>query len=187
MSVDLSGIALLRQPFAFVRHGETQTNLDEIVAGWRDVPLTARGLAQAEDAAKALVGRGITAIYVSALSRAGQTAARIARALDLDVTVLAELNERCWGELEGQPRRLRVAGVTPPGAETPEVFRDRILRGLGKIPAIGLPLIVSHSGVFRVLCTLLEIPTLGERVGNATPMRFEPPRPGEEHWRLVPL
>jgi probable phosphoglycerate mutase len=187
MSVDLSDIALLRQPFAFVRHGETKTNLDGIIAGWTDVPLTVRGLAQAGAAAETLTGRGITAIYVSGLSRAGATAACIAHALRLGVTVIPELNERCWGDLEGKPRRLRVAGVTPPGGETLEVFRDRILRGLQRIPAVGFPLIVSHSGVFRVMCALLDIATEGERVANATPMRFEPPSGAGGSWRLNTL
>jgi 2,3-bisphosphoglycerate-dependent phosphoglycerate mutase len=184
MNTVVDDIPVLRQPFYFVRHGETQSNADKTIAGWLDVPLSARGRAQANAAAAALPGRGITAIYVSALRRARETAECIASVLALPVNVIHELNERSWGELEGKPRALRVPGVTPAGGETPDVFRQRVLSGLGKIAGDGLPLIVAHSGVFRVLCAVLQVAEPGGQVANAQPVHFLPPSRAGEAWRL---
>lgn len=184
MSIDLADIPVLHRPFCFVRHGETTTNRDEILAGSLDVALTELGIEQARAAAQHLRGRGIDALYVSALQRARRTADEITHALALAPVVVPELNERCWGVLEGKPRRLRVRGVTPPGAETPEEFRDRVLRGFARIAPVGLPLVVSHSGVFHVLNDVLAIESKGERISNALPVRIEPYDGG---WRTIVL
>jgi probable phosphoglycerate mutase len=179
-------IASFSRAFCFVRHGETDSNRCGLVAGSSDVPLTALGREQARAAAARLAGAGITAVYSSALSRARDTAEPIARALALPVTVIAELNERGWGELEGRPRALRVPGVTPPGAETAAAFRARVLAGLARVDA-ALPLIVAHSGVFRVLCRELGIAEAAAPVGNALPLRFVPPRAPGGGWHLEPV
>jgi broad specificity phosphatase PhoE len=183
MNARIAAIPVLRQPFYFLRHGETVSNVDDTIAGSLDVALTARGIEQARAAASKLRDRGVGAVHCSRLRRAKETAEYVAAALRLSVTVIPELAERSWGELEGKPRRLRVAGVTPPGGEKPEAFRDRVLRGLGKIAPGGLPLIVAHSGVFRVLCDILRLPPQEARIDNARPVRFAPPAEGGA-WSL---
>jgi probable phosphoglycerate mutase len=175
MTKDSNGVLAGRHPFLFLRHGETESNLNDTIAGSLDVLLTERGHDQARKAAAALRGRGITAIYSSQLRRARESAEYIAQAIGLPATVIPELAERNWGELEGKPRSLRVSGVTPPGAETPAEFRTRVLRGFDRVVAEGLPIVVAHSGVFRVLCVALGIPEREERIENALPMRFAPP------------
>lgn len=187
MTLDSDSIPLLKRPFYFLRHGESRSNVDDTIAGSIDVPLTERGRAQASAAARALENRNITAIHSSALSRARETAETIAAALDLPLWVVDELAERRWGVLEGKPRSLRVPGVTPPGAETPEEFTRRIASALAKIQTDGTPLIVAHSGVFRVLCRMLGVaePAQSEsRLANARPARFIPPEPLHPRWRL---
>ncbi|MBX9810162.1 MAG: histidine phosphatase family protein [Burkholderiales bacterium] len=181
-------IPLLRHPFYFVRHGETESNLRGTVAGTTDVPLTERGHLQAGAAADILKPLGITAVYASALRRARDTAGHIAAALVLPVTVIPELGERNWGELEGKPGELRMRGMTPPGAETPEQFSRRVLRALAKIDADGAPLIVAHSGVFRVLCRTLGIAEPEAPVANCQPVRFVPPDDKQRAaWRFEVL
>lgn len=177
-------IALFRRPFYFVRHGETETNLQRLVAGSIDTPLTARGRQQALDAAQVLAKEAITAVYSSPLCRARDTATPIAERLRLSVIVLPGLAERTWGALEGQPRASRVRGITPEGAETPTAFAERILSALAQIDS-DAPLIVAHSGVFRVLCHTLGIADNEAPIANALPLRFE--QPCGTAWKLKEL
>lgn len=178
---------LLTRPFCFVRHGESEANLQDLVAGSTDVPLTERGRTQAFAAAHALQGAGITSIYCGLLSRARETAICIGQTLELPVTEIPELGERNWGSLEGQPRALRVRGVTPRGAETPDQFQARVLAGLARIDDPGLPLIVAHSGVFRVLCRVLGVTEPRVPVANAWPLRWVPPVRCGQTWTVEPL
>jgi broad specificity phosphatase PhoE len=181
---DTAAIPLLTRTFFFVRHGETESNVQGTIAGSIDMPLTDRGHDQARTIAAALKGAGITAIYCSALRRSRDTAQYIADALVLPINVIPELGERNWGELEGAPRNMRVRGVTPRGAETPEEFVRRVREGFAKISAQGVPLVVAHSGVFRALCRMLDLADLGVPVANCQPVRFLPPDGHHAAWRL---
>jgi probable phosphoglycerate mutase len=163
---------LLATPFCFLRHGETENNRLGLVAGASDVPLNATGLAQAQAAARRLAGSGIDAIWSSPLQRARDTAQCVAAVLGLDIVIVPELAERNWGELEGRPRELRVRGMTPPGGESLEAFRARTLDGLARVTPGRLPLIVAHSGTFRVLCEWLDIPQQAAPVANSQPLRL---------------
>ena len=176
-------IALFDRPFYFVRHGETETNARKIVAGSLDTELTERGREQAREAAEALAGEPITAVYSSPLKRARDTAAPIAERLALPLTIVQELAERNWGVLEGQPRNARMRGTTPEGAEPRDAFHARVLSGLGQIDT-EVPLIVAHSGVFRVLCRALAVAEPESAVGNCLPLRIEPAGPGA--WKMEP-
>jgi len=176
-------IALFRRPFYFLRHGETEMNAGRLVAGSIDTALTALGRQQAVEAAAALEGQPVTAIYSSPLRRARDTAAPIAERLRLPVTLITEIAERNWGVLEGQPRGTRVRGTTPEGAETPREFLERVLSGFARIDSEA-PLIVGHSGVYRVLCRTLGIPDDAAPVANALPLRFVPVADG---WTAVPI
>lgn len=177
---------LFRAPFCFLRHGETEPNRLGLVTGATDVPLNATGMQQAQAAARLLAGLGVDAIHASPLRRAQETARIVALELGLAITVVPQIAERNWGELEGRPRALRVRGVTPPGAETPEAFMRRTLAGLATVPDGRLPLIVAHSGTFRVLCAHLDIAAPEHPVGNSLPLRFTPPSRGGG-WEMVPL
>ena len=179
-------IPVLQRAFYFLRHGETEANLRRVVAGSRDVPLTEVGHDQARAAAAALKRCGITAIYSSALQRARDTADYVARELGLAVQVVPGLGERNWGVLEGKPREMRVRGVTPAGAETLEAFASRVHAGLAQIDR-GVPLIVAHAGVFRVLCNTLGVPESEEPVSNAHPICCCPPDESRATWRFEPL
>jgi len=178
-------VTLFDRPFYFVRHGETETNARKVVAGSLDTELTERGREQARDTAEALAlaHEPITAIYSSPLKRARDTAAPIAERLKLPVTIVPELAERNWGVLEGQPRGTRMRGTTPEGAEAVDAFYQRILSGLAQIDA-EVPLVVAHSGVFRVLCRALAVGEPASAVANCLPVRFEPAGPGA--WKMEP-
>jgi 2,3-bisphosphoglycerate-dependent phosphoglycerate mutase len=166
--------ALLAGPFCFLRHGETENNRLGLVAGATDVPLNATGLAQARESARRLADSAVDAIWSSPMQRARTTAHCIAETLALPVFIVPQLAERNWGEFEGKPRALRVSRVTPVGGESAEVFSARTIEGLQQIRASGLPLIVAHSGTFRVLSEWLQIPARSEAVVNCMPLRFAP-------------
>ncbi len=176
--------ALLAAPFVFLRHGETENNRLGLVAGSTDVPLNDKGMAQAWAAAVRLAESGIDAIWSSPLARARATAACVGAALDLPVRIVPQLAERNWGSLEGTPRALRVPGVTPPGGESAEDFQDRALNGLSAILPSRLPLVVAHSGIFRMLSAWLGIEPRSTPIDNCVPLLFEPQADG---WRVRPV
>jgi probable phosphoglycerate mutase len=175
---------LLGGPFCFLRHGETEPNRLGLIAGSNDVPLNATGRAQARAAALRLANAGIDAIWTSPLARARETAACVGEALDLEPLIVPQLAERSWGELEGKPRALRITGATPAGGESIDAFRARTLQGLRQVRASRLPLLVAHSGTFRVLAERLKIPPRDAPIDNCAPLLFRPQRDG---WRIETL
>ena len=88
--------------FHLLRHGEHAVQ-GRICAGRAPgIVLSERGRGEAETAAERLVHAGIIAIYASPLDRAQQTAAIIAKRLELPVETNQELNELDFGEWTGQ-------------------------------------------------------------------------------------
>lgn len=90
-----------------VTHPEAQHHVDGIVGGWHDSELTARGRLQAERIAEVLasrIGPQPVEVYSSDLSRASQTAKRIARRFFVEVQTDARLRERSNGEADGRPQ-----------------------------------------------------------------------------------
>src|SRR4030043_1885738 len=88
-----------------VRHGQTAWNKEEIFRGRTDVPLDETGLKQAELAGEYFKGMEIHAIYSSPLSRAWQTAQKIAQFHDLKVQPLDGIIDMSFGNWEGRPHQ----------------------------------------------------------------------------------
>ncbi|MFT4151872.1 MAG: histidine phosphatase family protein [Paracoccaceae bacterium] len=148
-------IPLLRQPFLFLRHGQTAANATNRIGGATDDPLDDTGLAQARAAARLLARRPIAAIWHSPLQRAAQTAAAVAQATGAPLVALPGLAERNWGAWEGQDRSILIRDATPPGGEGPDTFRARIRAALAEIAPPFPVLIVAHSGTAREIHALL--------------------------------
>jgi broad specificity phosphatase PhoE len=92
-----------------MRHGQSEFNrlfsANKRDPGIVDPPLTDAGHAQAASAAAALAGAGISRIVVSPYTRALQTAAPVARALGVPVTVTPVIRERYHFSCDiGSPR-----------------------------------------------------------------------------------
>lgn len=85
-----------------VRHGESQANLDALVAGHYDVPLSALGMTQAKETAEHLASQRIDAVYSSDLCRASATAKPHAELRGLPVVEMRELREMNCGRWEGK-------------------------------------------------------------------------------------
>ena len=84
-----------------IRHGQSEGNAERRFGGHTATPLSALGRKQAEATARALSLEPITAIYSSDLLRAVETAAPLARLLNLEITQTDAFRERSVGQMEG--------------------------------------------------------------------------------------
>jgi probable phosphoglycerate mutase len=84
-----------------VRHGQSQGNAEGRFGGHSATPLSARGRAQADAAARALSNERVTAIHSSDLQRAVETAEPLASALKLEINRAEAFRERSVGRMEG--------------------------------------------------------------------------------------
>ena len=86
------------------RHGETEFNVKYCLCGRLDIPLTEKGVQQAHVLAQSLVGKGITTIYCSDLSRAVVTAEIVGQKLGITPIPDARLRETDFGGMECRRR-----------------------------------------------------------------------------------
>ena len=94
----------------FVRHGQSQANLDGIYAGQSDSPLTQKGKDQAKQASEQAKDLKIEKIFSSDLQRAYDTAGVIADKLAIPKEKIEQtqlLREVNVGKLAGKPERGR--------------------------------------------------------------------------------
>lgn len=159
--------------FVFLRHGETDWNEKALIMGQKDIPLNAKGVQQAQEAAQNIVGLGITSIASSPLKRCQSTASFCAKKLFLPKVTISTLAERNWGTLEGKHRSLRRDYEKAPAlGESFNCFARRTISGLMDVPKTGLPLIVAHSGTFKVLLNLDSRFDGNSTAPNAIPILF---------------
>jgi 2,3-bisphosphoglycerate-dependent phosphoglycerate mutase len=85
----------------FVRHGETDWNIEQRMQGHIDLALNALGEAQAAALGRHFAHGRAAALYSSDLLRARQTAQPIAEALCLPLLLDPALRERHFGRCEG--------------------------------------------------------------------------------------
>jgi uncharacterized phosphatase len=156
--------------FYMIRHGETEANAAQIMAGSLDSPLTPTGRDQARAVHRVIedLRDKPTLIVHSHLSRARDTATIINEVLKVPMIEDSDFAEIHAGDLEGAPwtdcshfddyRDM-------PNGEKFEDFFSRVRRAknriLGSEP--GPVLIVSHGGVFRAFTKLYGIDIPGVR------------------------
>ena len=87
--------------FLFVRHGESEGNLNNIFLGHTDLDLTELGHSQAELTARYLAEADIDVLYSSDLKRAWQTAEHIAAKKDMSIIADSMFREIYAGVWEG--------------------------------------------------------------------------------------
>jgi broad specificity phosphatase PhoE len=165
---------LLSVTLYFVRHGETDWNVEARLQGQRDVPLNDFGRVQAEEAARRL--RGLVTRYedldyvASPLSRTRETMERMRQAAGLHPTFyrvderLKELSFGAWEGLTWKEVRARepqaAAGrqrdkwnYAPPGGESYAMLAERVAPAVADLKRDAV--MVSHGGVARALLALL--------------------------------
>ncbi len=145
-----------------VRHGESEGNVEGLIQGQIDKPLTALGRVQANAVAERLsADGGADRIVASPLARALQTAEAIGAALALPVTADDRLMEYDFGEISGLTIREVLerypewrfwnddasAGLHP-GEEGMAAFDGRVAEVLAELMALeGQTVAVTHGGV----------------------------------------
>jgi broad specificity phosphatase PhoE len=158
-----------------IRHGQTAWNKEEIFRGRTDVPLDETGLKQAELAGQYFKQMEIHGIYSSTLSRAWETARKIAQFHNLKVQPLEGILDMSFGKWEGQLHRdiqkndreiYRQWREEPhlarlPGGESLDDVKVRAIAALGEViqrhPGKTL-ILVSHRVVCKVLiCAILGL------------------------------
>lgn len=85
-----------------VRHGQTLFNKFLRMQGYCDAPLTPEGIEVAEYAAEGMKDIKFSAAYSSTSERAADTALILLQERGLDLTMLKDLKEMFFGDLEGE-------------------------------------------------------------------------------------
>jgi len=166
---------LMMTSIYLVRHGQTAWNKEEIFRGRTDVPLDETGLKQAELAGQYFKGMEIHAIYSSPLSRAWQTAQKIAQIQNLKVDPLEGILDMSFGDWEGHAHQeIRKMDnetyrqwvesphlVKLPGGESLDDVRGRAMAALEKVlrkHSEKTIVLVSHRVVCKVMiCAILGL------------------------------
>ena len=135
----------------FVRHGETDYNIEQIIQGQLDIPLNQTGINQAKELAENIKDIKIDKIYCSPLRRTKTTA---------EIINNDRLKEFYGGKFQGfrfkdlSPEQKYAIQFEPEkyGAETTEHFYNRTVEFYKEIENTEeVVLIVSHGGVWRHL------------------------------------
>lgn len=152
----------------FIRHGETDWNVDKRIQGHTDISLNETGRAQALAMAFNAAHQRFQTIYSSDLKRAVETASLLAQREDQEVRLLPQFRERHYGLFQGMTAD--EGAVRYPEAYAHYVARDldydfetgEPLREFAKRVADGIDwlvrhhsgqtiAVVSHSGVLDVI------------------------------------
>lgn len=166
---------VIKTELYLIRHGSTAWNEVVRFRGSADIPLSERGLKQAEALASFFKDTRLSAIYTSPQRRAKHTAEIINKFHHLPLEERPELKSVNYGEWEGKleedvardyPQLYReyiehIESFRFPQGETLEDLKGRALKvikeGLSSFEG-GKILVVSHQVVTRVLiCALLNI------------------------------
>ena len=163
-----------------VRHGQTELNVQNILQGWHDSPLTARGREQALATRAAFEARGVTFdhAYSSPLGRAWCTAELIV-GVGQPVELVDDLREWHLGSLEGTSNREMPAqpwGDYPVafGGESEGELRERMVVALSRImarPQHSCVLAVSHGSACQEF--LGHVTGGGEQPDNGAVLHFD--------------
>ena len=145
------------------RHGETQWNLEDKVCGSTDLPLTEKGLAQAQALADKVAAIKPDVIVASTMLRARQTAAASARRCGSEIITDGRFVEQEFGSFEGASRfdpeflaRRRDFAARFPGGESILEVAHRVYSGLEDLKARypgKTVLLVCHGSVSRIIRT----------------------------------
>lgn len=140
----------------FIRHGETQDNIDRVLQGHRDTSLTDKGHFEAEVLASKLRNQHIDKIYHSPLQRITQTIAPIlSKRPDIPTHPDPDLKGQYLGELEGgsyetidmsNPR----SADGRPGVELFDDFVRRLKQCLARIIGESAPLTGGRDRVVAI-------------------------------------
>jgi broad specificity phosphatase PhoE len=156
-------------PIYFIRHGETDWNVEGRLQGQTEQPLNPRGHEQAKAAGRTLaklIGPRALPYLCSPMLRTRQTMAGLRKALELppdDFTIEPRLIELSFGRWEGmiwqevkaidpesaEARDKDKWHFEPPGGESYAMLAERLKPWIDSLA--GPVIVVSHGGVARAL------------------------------------
>lgn len=155
----------------FMRHGESEGNLKEVLYGHTDYPLTDRGVKQVTVITKMLAGCQIDGIFTSPLIRAKVLAEALAESRTVPLTVDERLREIHFGVYEDMNRHMamgrlgddyyRVLSILDhydiAGGEHQDLFLGRVDQFLKELlrKENGTYAITAHFGVIKAALHLL--------------------------------
>ena len=149
----------------FVRHGQTNDNLNNIVQGRIDNPLNDTGKMQAKETGLKLKNLNIAfdKVYTSPLIRAKQSGEIINSILKVkDIEVIDDLTEREFGNLEGldvayMRQLVKQPDFKPIGFEYDDEIIKRVSNCVGKLSKTGENiLIVCHSHTIKAMMSYID-------------------------------
>ena len=168
-----------------LRHGQSQWNLENRFTGWKDVPLSEKGILEAKNSGRLMKKNNlkIDLIFTSMLQRANKTAELAIKEMDLKhlwkdnqivMTKNISLNERDYGDLVGLNKEetankygkkqvhlwRRSFSTKPPGGESLENVVERVKPYFEKniLPHLSSGknvLIVAHGNSLRA--TMIQV------------------------------
>ena len=150
----------------FIRHGQTDWNLQKKIQGVTDIPLNQKGVEDARSAAESVARVKWNRIISSPLIRARQTAEILNQGIRLDIKTDERLKEFDLGVLEGQPLSHLTPDVWRMLAEEPQKLDaeglpaayERIRSFMQEIDRNPNILVVMHSGLFKIISYYLKYP-----------------------------
>jgi probable phosphoglycerate mutase len=162
-----------------IRHGETEGNALRILQH-PHIPLSPRGIAQAERLAMRLAREHLARIVSSDYARALTTAEHLQRATGAPLTVEPLLRERNFGDLRGRPYAELAfdpfaLDYAPPNGETWAAFHERVDRAWVRVQELapattdGSLAVVTHG----LVCRALAARHLALADGDVVPERWE--------------
>lgn len=156
----------------FIRHGQTDYNVQGRAQGVLDIPLNATGVKQALEAKEQLKDYKIDFIFSSPLIRARKTAEIINEYHNKEIICDDRLKEYNFGCYQGEVVRgkeneiINMVLKNPEqyGAEPYDAYKKRVTTFFNEVNNLGKNvLVVSHGGVYRMLCVYLSEIT-GEKI-----------------------
>ncbi len=172
-----------------LRHGETEHNVNEIIQGQADSPLTQKGESQAKGMAQELKDMHFDVVFSSDLGRANRTAEIIKLERELAVNTSKLIRERSFGVYEGRTakdyyaenqamlEKLQTLSEKDkhsfrlyPSQETNEEISSRMMTFLREIAAAypgKTVLAVSHGSIMRALLVALGVASYDQIPGSA--------------------
>lgn len=174
-------------PFYFLRHGQTDWNLQRRCQGQTDIPLNATGINQAQNAKALLADIPIATICASPLGRARQTAEIINEELNCPLVLIEGLQEIGFGSMEGQPfthdsHNSLIADAQNWGGEKLNDFVDRVVEAVEEASTYPGPvLIVAHGGAYWAIRHRLGI-EVESNIANGLPVLLKQDGQDDKQW-----
>lgn len=169
---------LVMTTICFIRHGQTDWNVEGRMQGQQQVPLNDTGKQQASDCSLKLRNYEWNQLISSPLLRAVETAQIFSEQLGLPVQIVQEFAEKSYGEAEGLVKHeieSRFKSGLIPNEERPQALQQRVLHGISEIcsrcPDQQL-IVVTHGDIISLITAYYFNQEIIPENTSLTPIRF---------------